>query len=59
MKNWTNKKIIGIGLGLTVGFLLVELLNDPIDWIKPVITGVIATALLFVLKLIFANKSSN
>jgi len=59
MKNWTNKKIIGLGLGITVGFLIVELFNDPINWIKPIVTGIIATALLIGFKLIFANQKSN
>ncbi|WP_350287279.1 hypothetical protein [uncultured Croceitalea sp.] len=59
MKNLTSKKVIGLGLGITVGFLIIELFNDPINWIKPIVTGIIATALLFGLKLIFANRNSN
>lgn len=59
MKNWTNKKIIGLGLGITIGFLIVELFNDPINWIKPFVTGIIATALLFGVKLIFENRNSS
>ena len=58
MKNWTNKKIISIGLGLTVGFFIVELFNDPINWLKPIVSGIIATGLIWIFKLVMSGKSS-
>jgi len=58
MKNWTNKKIISIGLGLTVGFFIVELFNDPINWFKPIVSGIIATGLIWIFKLVMSGKSS-
>lgn len=57
-RNLTNKKVISLGIGLTIGFLIVELFNDPINWFLPIITGIIATALLFGVKQIVANRNS-
>lgn len=55
MKNLTNKKIISLGIGMTIGFFIVELFNESTNLIKPIISGIITVGLLWLFKLVI-NK---
>jgi len=58
MLNWTNKKVLSLGIGLTIGFFIVEFLRTDRNWVVPILSGAIATALLYGLKLLSDKRKS-
>ena len=60
MKNWPTKKIIGFGLGMTVGTIIYDYFSyDSIDWIRSIFVGVFSTIGLFLFIKISNEWSSN
>lgn len=60
MKGWSLKRLIQFGVGLISGFIIYDFLfKDNINWIKAIISGIIAVGLIWIYQQIVQKSNSS